>query len=79
MENFKHAKQFSTIVRLNPTTTFSGRSVRGSRRIGKIGNHILRKALFLPTMIACKFIENFAARLESKRQNGYCSCDASHI
>ncbi len=56
------------VLGLTPRQHLSGSSVRGRARLSKAGNARLRKALFMPAMVAIRFnpvINVFAARLRA--------------
>jgi transposase len=66
IEKFDSAKQITAFVGLNPKHRQSGSSVKGKSRISKIGDSSLRKAFYMPAIVAIKFnpiIKNFAERL----------------
>jgi len=48
-------KQIVAHSGLSPKEKSSGSSVRGKSRIAKAGNRFLRKALYMPAMVACRF------------------------
>ena len=49
---FKNAKQAVAFAGLDPRQHESGTSVRGQPRVSKIGHSALRKALYMPAMVA---------------------------
>jgi len=49
---FASAQQLAAYAGLTPMRRQSGTSVRGKSRLSKIGNAVIRKALFLPAMSA---------------------------
>ena len=53
--NFENAKQVCSYFGLAPTENTSGTSVRGSRRITKMGNPLVRKKLFMCSLQASKY------------------------
>lgn len=64
---FDSAKKVSAFVGLNPKERQSGTSVRGRGHISKIGDVNLRKALYMPAIVAIKHnptIKKFAERLK---------------
>jgi transposase len=72
-EKFENAKQMAAFVGLNPRRYQSGSSVLGKTRLSKVGDASIRKALFLPAMVArqCnpiikKFCDNLSAAGKSK-------------
>lgn len=67
-ERFKNARKLAAFLGLTPRLHLSGSSVRGRARLSKTGNARLRKAFFLPAMVAIRFnpvINVFAARLRA--------------
>lgn len=52
VEDFKNAKQLAAFVGLNPKQRQSGSSVHGRTRLSKMGNSNLRKALYMPAIVA---------------------------
>lgn len=68
VENFTSAKQVVAFIGLSPKPRQSGSSLRGASRISKTGNSELRKAFYMPALIAIRFnpiVKDFAQRLES--------------
>jgi transposase len=68
VQNFGSAKQMAAFVGLNPKPRQSGTSVRGTGRISKTGNADLRKAFYMPAIVAIKhnpIIKDFSQRLGS--------------
>jgi|JI10StandDraft_1071094.scaffolds.fasta_scaffold422433_1 transposase len=66
---FKSVKQLEAYVGVNPSTRQSGSSVRGRGTISKMGNSIMRKALYMPALSALRcnpIIQEFADRLKAK-------------
>ena len=64
---FSHAKALAAFVGLNPTVHQSGSSVRGKPHLSKKGNATLRKALYMPAIVARRYnpvIQAFAERLK---------------
>ena len=54
---------------LNPQQRTSGSSVRGRSRLSKIGNARLRRALYLPAVVAMRYnplLKAFAQRLRER-------------
>ena len=51
-ERFDQARQFVAFAGLNPSLRESGSSVRGRPRLSKIGHAALRRALYMPAMVA---------------------------
>lgn len=52
LQRFQTAKQLTAFLGLNPTLRESGSSVRGKARLSKTGNPLLRKALYMPALVA---------------------------
>ena len=68
VEDFGNAKQLAAFVGLNPKHRQSGSSVNGRSRLSKVGNAHLRKAFYLPAVVAKKYnpvIKAFCERLET--------------
>lgn len=51
-QRYDNVRQLVAFVGLNPALHESGSSVRGKPRMSKIGNAFLRKALYMPAMVA---------------------------
>jgi len=51
-KRFKSAKQFAAYIGLTPSECSSGSSVRGRPHLSRIGNSRLRKAFYLPAVVA---------------------------
>lgn len=51
-ERFDHARQFVAFAGLNPCIRESGTSVRGRTRLSKMGHAPLRRALYMPAVVA---------------------------
>lgn len=49
---FDHARQAAAFAGLDPRQHESGSSVRGKPRLSKVGHALLRKALYMPAMVA---------------------------
>lgn len=67
-EQFRTARKLAAFLGLTPRQHLSGSSVRGRARLSKTGNARLRKAFFMPAMVAIRFnpvIKAFAARLRA--------------
>lgn len=67
VQRFDHAKALAAFVGLNPTVHQSGSSVRGKPRLSKKGNSVIRKALYMPAIVARRYnpvIKEFADRLK---------------
>lgn len=72
---FDSSRQLAAYAGVTPRERTSGTSVRGKPRVSRIGNARLRKALFLPAMVARRcnpvitpFCERLLARGKAKRQ-----------
>lgn len=68
-EKFESAKQVAAFIGLNPKQRQSGTSVRGKSSISKTGSANLRKAFYMPAIVAKRFnpiIQAFCERLEAK-------------
>jgi transposase len=67
VQRFDHAKALAAFVGLNPTVHQSGSSVRGKPHLSKKGNSQLRRALYMPAIVARRYnpvIKEFADRLK---------------
>jgi transposase len=67
VHRFDHAKALAAFVGVNPTVHQSGSSVRGKPRLSKKGNSAIRKALYMPAIVARRYnpvIKEFADRLK---------------
>lgn len=65
---FSSAKQLIAFIGLNPKPRQSGTSIKGVGRISKTGDANLRKAFYMPAIVAIRFnpiIKDFAERLSS--------------
>lgn len=58
-ELIRNKKQLTSYAGLDVKEKQSGTSVRGKPRISKKGNRSLRKAMYLPSLSAVKYDENF--------------------
>jgi transposase len=68
VHRFDDAKALAAFVGLNPTVHQSGSSVRGKSRLSKKGNATIRKALYMPAVVARRYnptIKAFAQRLKN--------------
>lgn len=66
---FKDARQAAAFAGLTPSHKQSGSSVNGKTRLSKIGSPNLRKALYMPAIVAIKhnpIIKEMSERLEKK-------------
>lgn len=69
LTTYKHANQVVAYAGLNPKERQSGTSIKGQSRISKTGNAHVRKALYMPAVVAMKhnpLIRAFAQRLEAR-------------
>lgn len=79
-ENFERIKQVVAYMGLSPKEKSSGSSVRGKSQICKTGNTRLRKALFMPALVASQrnpAVKALYERLKAKSKNGLiiaCAC-----
>jgi len=67
VQDFKNAKQYAAFVGLNPKQKFSGTSVK-STKLSKIGDPRLRKAFYMPAIVAKQhnpILKQFCERLEA--------------
>jgi transposase len=70
-ERFDQARQFVAFAGLNPCIQESGSSVRGHARLSKMGHAPLRRALYMPAMVALyrtKWGKRFRERLEASKK-----------
>ncbi len=68
VQRYKTAKQLASFIGVAPKLVESGTSVRGRSRMSKIGRSQLRKAFFLPAMVALRYnpvIKSLGERLLS--------------
>ena len=73
VSRFESAKQVVAFVGLNPKKQESGSSVKGKVRISKMGNSQLRKAFYMPAIVATKhnpLMKQFADKLKKKGKSG---------
>ena len=69
INSFESAKEIAAFAGLTPAVRQSGTSVRGIGHISKVGNSGLRKALFLPAIVAKQYnpiLVEFCERLGKK-------------
>ncbi|HSX19991.1 MAG TPA: IS110 family transposase [Gammaproteobacteria bacterium] len=77
---FKSAKQVAAFIGLNPKHRISGSSVRGKAHLSKTGNSALRKAFYMPAVVAKNHnpvIKEFCKRLEAKGKHTMCIIGAA--
>ena len=68
VQRFQNAKHLASFIGVAPRLMESGTSVRGRSRMPKIGRSQLRKAFFLPAMVALRYnpiIKSFGERLRA--------------
>lgn len=66
LERFSQARQLAAFAGLNPRQWTSGSSVRGRSHLSKVGSPRLRKALYMPALVALRYnplVRNLAQRL----------------
>lgn len=69
IQTFDTAKEAAAFAGLTPTIRQSGTSLSGKGSLSKVGNAQLRKALFMPTLVAKRYnpaVEKFCNRLAVK-------------
>jgi len=69
-KEFQSARQLGAYAGLTPAECRSGYSLYGKTRISKIGNALLRKALYMPAAVArrwCKPLQPWIAILQSRK------------
>lgn len=74
-KKFKSAKQVAAFIGVNPKHRVSGTSVRGRSHISKTGNSALRRALYMPAVVAKNHnpvIREFCRRLEAVGKHTMC-------
>jgi len=69
---FEDARQAAAYAGLSPRRHESGKSVRKRGRLCKVGNAGLRKALYMPAMVAIKHNPTIKAFAQRLRENGKC-------
>jgi transposase len=75
MDEFDHVNQVVAYCGLNPKVHRSGTSINHKPSLSKQGNSYLRKALYMPAMVACRFnpiMMTFAQRLSSSGKSSMC-------
>jgi transposase len=68
--NFQKAKQLAAFIGVNPRQHSSGSSIRGRTRLSKTGNPNLRKALYMPAIVAMRYNPTVRAFCQRLRQAG---------
>src|SRR5947209_8748976 len=75
VERLDNGKAAAAYAGLSPREWRSGSSVRGKTRICKLGNAELRRALYMPALVAMRFnpqMRVFAERLKARGKPGKC-------
>lgn len=70
-ERFESARKLAAFIGLNPRQRLSGTSVKGRARLSKTGNPELRKAFYMPALVAMKHnpvIKRFTKVLHAKNK-----------
>lgn len=70
LSNYESARQVAAYAGLTPRREVSGSSVRGRARLSKTGNAALRKALYLPAIVAKQHNPAIKAFCERLSKNG---------
>ena len=70
IEAFQHPKQLAAYAGLNPSHRTSGTSVNGKSRLSKMGNAEIRKALYMPALVAMKHNPIIKCFCEQLHQRG---------
>lgn len=73
IDDFENVKKLVAFIGLAPKETSSGDSVKGKPRLCKIGSARIRKALYMPALVAIRFnpiISKFYYRLKENGKNG---------
>jgi transposase len=73
VQSFSSARQLAAFAGLTPQQRQSGSSVNGKAHLSKIGSPRLRKALFMPAIVALQHnvvIQAFAKRLRERGKHG---------
>lgn len=73
LDDFENVKKLVAFIGLAPKETSSGNSVKGKHRLCKIGSARIRKALYMPALVAIRFnpiISKFYYRLKENGKNG---------
>lgn len=70
INRFAHAKQLAAFAGLTPRQFQSGSSVRGATHLTKAGNPLLRKALYMPALVAMRHNPLIRAFYQRLRANG---------
>ncbi len=70
INRFKHSKQLTAYIGIDPRTHESGTSIKGKGHITKRGNKILRTRLFNATTVAVLYPNIFQSFFQKKRSEG---------
>lgn len=70
VSRFTHAKQLAAFAGLTPRQFQSGSSVKGATHLTKAGNPLLRKALYMPAIVAMRYNPLIKAFYQRLRNNG---------
>jgi len=73
IENFPSAKKLATFLGLTPEEHSSGTSIRKQARLSKKGNAKLRKALYMPALVAKRYNPLIKETCERLKNRGKCN------
>lgn len=73
MGEYDNARQVAAYAGLTPRQHQSGSSVHGRSGLSKIGNRRVRKALYMPALVAMRFNRVIQAFCQRLRERGKCS------
>lgn len=76
IKNLKNARQLAAFAGLNPRQRQSGSSVNGQSRLSKIGSKRLRKALYMPAIVATRYNPVIKSFTNTLRSRGKCKMSA---
>jgi transposase len=76
IQHFKNARQLAAFAGLNPCQRQSGSSVNGQTRLSKIGSKRLRKALYMPAIVATRWNPVIANFTDTLLRRGKCKMSA---
>jgi transposase len=80
IENFSSSKKLTAFIGLNPQERSSGTSLRGYIGLSKKGNSRLRKAFYMPAIVALRFnpiVNTFCERLKTNGKAKMCALGAA--
>lgn len=80
VERFESAKQLAAYVGLTPKQHYSGSSVKKYTRLSKMGNTHMRKALYMPAIVAKRYnpiVNAFCERLKAAGKSTMCIIGAA--